>query len=378
MKRILLLNYEFPPLGGGGGVATKALAEGFVKLGYEVDYVTSWFKGLKEFEVVNGVNIHRVRVIGRKELPTATMVSVVSFPFMAYGKAAELCRKYLYDFINTQFAVPTGPLGVWISKKFKIKNILSLHGGDVYDPTKKNSPHRKWYFRAVVRWVLRNSDVVTAQSSNTIANTRKYYGYDKEIRLIPLPYEPVFFETKTRAELGLREDGFYTVSIGRLVARKGFDFLLRSLAKTGNEKIRSIIIGSGPEHDALESLARRMGISERVCFMSGLTDAQKFQYLSAADVYVLSSVHEGFGIVLQEAMQMGLPIIATDNGGQIDLVKEGENGLLVKYGDEDGLARAILRVSEDGGFREMCSKNNRIVSKRFDVRSICEEYLKSV
>ena len=132
--------------------------------------------------------MHRVKVIGRTELPTATMASLVSFPFFAYRKASQLCKKYSYEFINTHFAVPTGPLGVWISKRFKMKNILSLHGGDIYDPTKKSSPHKTWYFRSVVHWVLRHSDVIVAQSSNTKENTEQFYQPNKPIEIIPLPY----------------------------------------------------------------------------------------------------------------------------------------------------------------------------------------------
>lgn len=80
--------------------------------------------------------VHRVPVLGRKNKANASMISLLSFPVCAYRKTVSLCKQNQYEFINTHFAVPTGPLGVRIAKKFKIPNILSLHGGDIYDPTK--------------------------------------------------------------------------------------------------------------------------------------------------------------------------------------------------------------------------------------------------
>lgn len=371
--KILLINYEYPPLGGGGGVASEKLAKGWAQLGHEVHVLTTKAPDLPPCEKRGGVNIYRVPVLSRKESSAASLLSLITFPLTAIPKGISLCLKNKYDVVNTHFAVPTGPAGFVLSKLFKIPNVLSLHGADIYDPTRKYSPHQNKVLGYVVRFILNTADAVVAQSSNTKENAKKYFHPNKEITVIPLAFEKPEIEFRVKRQ-ELSGEGVRLVSVGRLVERKGYKYLLEAMTKLPvNVNLR--IIGDGPQKEELGSLAKKLDISERVKLLGFVSEEEKYRELANSDLYVLSSLHEGFGIVLQEAMEVGLPIVATNWGGQTDFLADGENALLVPPGDPEALVTAIKKLLDNQELMRKMRNNNKEKVKQFYIPNVAKQYL---
>ncbi len=140
--RILVINYEYPPIGGGGGFVTRDIVEHMVTKGAKVTVLTSGYKGLNKRENINGVDVIRVPVLLRNKREVASLMSMVSYIPSSIIKALFSGARGTYDIINTHFAVPSGPAGQILARAFRIPNVLSIHGGDIFNPDYYCSPHR--------------------------------------------------------------------------------------------------------------------------------------------------------------------------------------------------------------------------------------------
>lgn len=356
--KILFCNYEYPPIGGGGAVVNALLAEELAKK-HSVTILTSQGLGLPFEETVGNVRIIRVPVYFRRRKSAANMPSMFMYLPMGISAGKKLLKKESFDVINTHFALPSGPVGNALSRFSGIPNVLSVHGGDLYDPSKFSSPHRHYLLRAWVRRLARNADAVVGQSSNTLQNLRDYYTPEIEGIRIPLGIRNPGAIASSREKYGFNKDDFLFVTIGRLVARKAINQLVDIMGKLGNSKAHLLIVGSGPQESPLLKQVEELGLAGQVHFMGNVQETEKFEILKLSDAFVSTSQHEGFGIVFLEAMATGLPVICYDCGGQNDFLEDGKTGLVLPLNDTGAVYNGCLRIMQDTDFRTRTSDENK-------------------
>ncbi|HEU4618310.1 MAG TPA: glycosyltransferase family 4 protein [Gammaproteobacteria bacterium] len=371
--RVLFCNYEYPPLGGGGGVVNAALAEALAKR-HEVTVLTSRALGLPAEDVANGVRVVRVPVFFRRRYAAANFSSMFAYLVTGTWGGRRLVRMAGFDVVNTHFALPSGPVGHKVAHAAGIPNVLSVHGGDLFDPSKRSSAHRHAPLRAAVRFLALNADAVVAQSRDTAANLHRYYAAEVEPAVIPLGIARPPAVAGRREEYGFAPDDVLLVTVGRMVKRKAVEQLIEVLAGWRDERVKLLLLGSGPLSDGLERLAFRLGVRGRVHFMGRVTERAKFELLSSADVYVSTSQHEGFGLVFLEAMACGLPVVAYDRGGQADFLEDGVTGHVVRLNDRDAFRARCESLIASPERRAAIAAANRKRAEHFFIDRCAERY----
>jgi glycosyltransferase involved in cell wall biosynthesis len=371
--RILFCNFEYPPLGGGAGVTNAWLAEELAKR-HEATVLTS--QGLDQpwERVENGVRVIRVPVFFRKKAAVANLLSMFAFIPMAISKGKKLLETTHYDVINTHFVLPTGPVGDAIARAGGVPNVLFLHGGDLYDPSKFTSPHRHPLLRVWIRRLLRRADVVAAHSRNILETMRHFYTPEIEGVRIPAMIPRPKLGTACRQDYGCRQDDVLLVTVGRLVARKAMAQLIAVMDDLRDERVRLLIVGTGPQEHRLKEETRQRQLEDRILFLGRVEESEKLRLLRMSDIYVSSSQHEGFGLVFLEAMASGLPIVCYDHGGQTDFLEDNSTGYVLPLNDVAGFGMGCRGLIKDRALRRRMGQENLRRVEAFFVERCARQY----
>jgi glycosyltransferase involved in cell wall biosynthesis len=293
---------------------------------------------------------------------------------VAFLEGKRLLAGERFDVINTHFALPTGPVGNALARLAGVPNILTVHGGDLYDPSKFTSPHRHPLLKAWVRRLLLAADVVVGQSNNTLANMHRFYTPEIKGLHIPLGIQRPGRLQVSRRAYGFTDEDVLLITVGRLVARKAVHQLISVMGALENKNTHLLIVGSGPEEKALRREVLRRGLAERVHFMGYVEEAHKFGLLEASDIYVSTSQHEGFCLSFLEAMTSRLPIVCYDYGGHTDYLRDGVSGFVVPLNDRAAFIERCRQLIASALLRRELGRNNRSKVEDYYVDSCAGRY----
>ena len=373
--QILFTNYEYPPIGGGGGVVMAAMAVELARRGHGVTVLTSRAFDLPADAVEDGVRVVRVPVFFRRQLAVANLPSMAAYLPMACLRGLQLGRERPFDVINTHFVVPTGPVGHWLSRRLNIPNVVSVHGGDLFDPSKPTSPHRHSFLRAPIASMLAGADAVVAQSRDTAQNIARIYGVERPVELVPLGIaRPPTKVQGHRCTFGIPEHAFVMVTVGRLVPRKSTAQLVSVLAAAKRQNLYLLVVGDGPESTQIQQTARELGVSDRVKRLGHVTEQQKYEALSTSDIFVSMSQHEGFGLVFLEAMAFGLPVVCYNRGGQVDFLSTPTTGHVVPLNDVGAFTAAVLDLYDSAQRRAAIRLHNLAAVETYFIDRCARHY----
>jgi glycosyltransferase involved in cell wall biosynthesis len=338
--RILLLNYEYPPIGGGGGTASEQLARRLVLLGYEVTVVTGGFPGLQAQEQREGVTLIRIPT-WRKRADACGIAEMAVFSLSSAWHLPRLVKQAGADVVLAFFSIPCGPAAWWLHKKTKIPYIIALRGGDV--PGFLPEQLAKWH--AISNWltrrIWRQAAAMTANSAG-LAGLAQEFMSDVAIQVIPNGVDEAFFIDRSARQPGPCLKALFA---GRLTRQKRVDRLFPVLA-LAHKGIALRLAGDGPERAALEVMAEGLPTGTAT-FLGWCARKDLLAEYAGADVFVLASDYEGMPNVVLEAMAAGLPVIATASSGTTDLIRDGINGFLVPADDPQAFCDRLHLLQND-------------------------------
>ena len=370
---ILLVNYEYPPIGGGAATAAEAIAVHLTALGHAVTVLTSRFGDLKGETNERDVRVVRCPAIRRRP-DRSGILEMFSFLISAGLALGSVIRENGIEASIVFFSFPCGPLGLLGMKWGRVPYVVSLRGGDVPGNEAVLAPlHR--LLTPLRRLIFRNSVAVVANSDGLKALSERADPYP--VQLIPNGVDTDFFcPVENHDKTKHRPIGF--LFVGRFQAQKNLFYLfdqIASLKRSGAGPFVLHLVGDGQQRNALRKYAKKAGIEDCLIWHGWVDKDSLRKIYQRTDCLINPSLCEGMPNVPLEAMACGLPVIASHVAGNDAVVRDGETGWLFDLDTPEIFLAALRRVMEDRGLaRRMGEKGRAWVLKDFSWRQVAQMY----
>ena len=414
--KILFLNYEYPPLGGGAANATQYILREFSHMpDVEVHLVTSGIGTEYEKVHIGGkVWVHRLP-IGKngKNIHSQSQKDLLVYAYRAWQFGSKLIKeakksKSPFERTIAFFGVPCGVIAMWFKWRFGIPYVVSLRGSDVPGYSEKYGGllYALLKIPILLTW---KCALAVVPNSRGLAELARKTSPKQSFEIIPNGVDTEEFKPDPMRE----HDGYFRIlSVGRLTPRKGLRFLIRAMgilnektssfvipAKAGiqienpgsrvkpgmtnedksgmtdGKKVELWLVGDGEERPVLEALAKECGVAVQVKLFGAVPHGELPKYYGLADVFCLPSLNEGMSNTVLEAIAAGLPIVATVTGGTEELVTDGENGYFVKQESPEDLAEKLSVLVSDDALRKRMGEASRKRAMSMNWKVVAEKFL---
>lgn len=323
-------------------------------------------------------------LIGDQRLKTSVFFLAPLMFFASFFSLLWIIYKERIQVISAHWIIPNGFIAALASKITGVPLIVTIPGSDVY-LGKKNS-----LFKFMTKFA-------SFQAKAIVSNSMRYLGELADLgipkeKFIEIPYgvniknfEHIKQERKVmRKSLGIKSSDLIILAVGRLVEKKGFDYLIKAIPGVLKEykQIKLLIIGDGSEKNNLENLVDELKIKNKVSFLGRINHTDLPKYYSVADIYAAPSVKDKQGnleshiVALFEAIASGLPVVATELAVSKKYVVDGKNGYRVKDKSVESLSDAIIRMFGSGRLPSMSIYSSFIAKKYLSYQFCTRKYIK--
>lgn len=373
--RIAMLSHSYPYVEGShAGQFVHELASTLVKQGHSI-YALIPTPSQDPPQTLDGVNLVYYRAHDKVSYGHADSqyvrkprLSVALSLVSAIWTLNNLVRKEDMDLLHAHWAVPMGFVGSVVKSLRGTPLVITTHGRDIYNDQETGANISSlWFVRPFLRFALQKADGVVAVSQDCKRYAVQAGAASRKTKVIYNGVNTKAFspgqdrkqEISQRLQIDL--SATWILFVGTLAEYKGIDILIRSLRRLidSGEQAIALIIGDGPDREALIELRDSLGLEDKVRFLGSIPNVDLPPYINSCDVFVLPSRRESFGIAAVEAMACAKPVVATRVGGLQEIIDDNQNGLIVEPENVDQLTHALRTIVMDKEYAMRLGENAR-------------------